>query len=114
MVGADASGWALEKGPHTGIWVTPIDGWGFSEAIDGKLAPRFEVRITEAGVDVGSGIRGWRGQVFSRRHKYAGCNIQMTPRHVDWTGFVVLWVFDGDETVFSGMAETNGLSCDFK
>jgi hypothetical protein len=114
VVGSDPSGWAVEKEPHIGIWVTPIDGWGFSETMDGNLASRFEVRISETGVDVGGGIRGWRGLVVSSHHKYASCYIEMTPRHVDWSGYVVLWVSNGDGMIFSGMAETTGLSCDFR
>ena len=108
------SGGMIGKVAHTGVWITPFDGWGFAETIDGELAPRFELRIREAGVDMGDGIRGWRGDVLSSWHKYAGMQVQMTPRHVDWSQIVVLSVFDGEKLVFSGMAETSGLECGWK
>ena len=107
-------GRAADQAPHTGIWVTPIDGWGFAETLDGELAPRFELLIREAGVDVGGGILGWRGDVLSTRHKYAGMQVRMTPRHTEWSEIVVLSVFEGHKMVFSGMAETSGLECECK
>ena len=99
--------------PAAGIWIKPIDGWGFRETIDGELAPSFEVRIDDAGVDIGDGILGWRGTVVSLDHKYAGLHFKMDPRHTTWTGIVVIWVGNGHEQVFSGMAETKGLECDW-
>ncbi|PKP88193.1 MAG: hypothetical protein CVT78_02680 [Alphaproteobacteria bacterium HGW-Alphaproteobacteria-17] len=95
------------------VVITPIDGWGFLESIDGELAEPFEACEIESGVDF-EGIKGWRGKVLPKKHKYAGMNLQMTPRHVEETPVVVLWVFDGEKTVFSGMAETTGLKRDWK
>ncbi|MGN6820328.1 MAG: hypothetical protein ACTHJR_16815 [Sphingomonas sp.] len=101
------------------IFVTPIDGWGYHDAIDGLLAPRFAVDITESGARVGRGIadyhiRGWRGTVVSPSSKYHDMAIRMTPRHVDWDGMVVVEITDGDRVMFSGMAETTGLECTWK
>jgi hypothetical protein len=99
--------------PPPGMWVHPIDGWGFLETVDGKLADEFEVSIDEAGVEFGEGIAGWRGTVATPGHKYDGLRLAMTPRHTHWTGVVVVKVTDGETLVFSGMAETNGLECDW-
>ena len=105
---------AISKAPGAPVVITPVDGWGFAEAIDGKLAPPFELRLTEVGVNVGSGIRGWRGEIASVAHKYAGMRVQMSPRYTEGARVVVIWVFDEDKTVFSGMAETTGLERKFK
>lgn len=91
------------------IRIKPIDGWGFYEAIDGKLAQGFEVGDIEFGVDLG-GITGWRGKVISNQHKYAGMLLEMTPRHAEDSGVVVLKVLDGGRLVFSGMADSTGLT----
>ncbi|HMI39727.1 MAG TPA: hypothetical protein VK485_00680 [Sphingomicrobium sp.] len=90
------------------ITITPIDGWGFAENVDGQLSPSFEVELDETGIDLG-GVVGWRGQVLSPGHKYAGMPFDMTPRHTTWTGTVVINIRDG----FSGMADTEGLQCDW-
>ena len=95
------------------VVITPIDGWGFLEVIDGELAEPFEACEIESGVDF-DGIKGWSGKVFSKEHKYAGMSLRMTPRHVEDTPVVVLWVSDGDRIAFSGMAETTGLKRDWK
>jgi|GEM_PF-3922967 len=99
--------------PPSGVWVRPIDGWGFMEKIDGELAPAFEVKIDASGVDIGSGILGWRGSVKTPRHKYDGLPFVMQPRHTRWTDVVVLNVGDDRDSIFSGMAETHGLECDW-
>jgi hypothetical protein len=96
------------------VVVTPIEGWGYSETIDGELSPPFEVSLSELGADMGDGIRGWRGQVVTADHKYSGMAVQMTPRHVEDTGVVVLTVIESDEAVFSGMADTTGLERNWK
>ena len=96
-----------------GAWVTPVEGWGYAERLDGQLAPRFEIHIDQAGVDMGDGIRGWRGAVVTPGHKYAGLRFKITPRHTRWTGIVVIEIERDGELVFSGMAETSGLECDW-
>ena len=100
--------------PPPGVWVQPIYGWGCLESIDGELAPAFEARIDAAGVDVGEGIRGWCGAVLSPGHKYSGMALTMTPRHTSWSGVVVATVKSADTLVFSGMADTSGLECDWE
>jgi hypothetical protein len=92
--------------------VTPVDGWGYLESIDGQLASRFEVDVHQTGIEIGHGIRGWRGTVTTG--KYLDATIAMTPRHVDWDGWVVANVKRDDELLFSGMAETSGLECNWK
>ena len=99
--------------PVAGVWVNPFDGWGFMETIDGKLAPPFELSIDETGVDIGDGILGWRGSVATPGHKYSGMRFRMDPRHTHWTGIVVIWVDSENGPVFSGMAKTRGLECDW-
>ena len=99
--------------PPAGVWVKPFDGWGFMETIDGTLAPPFEARIDEAGVDTGGGIRGWRGSVASAGHRYAGMPLVMRPRHTHWSGIVVAEVGSRGAIAFSGMAETAGLECEW-
>jgi hypothetical protein len=96
------------------VVVSPIDGWGYMETIDGELAGPFEAALDEIGIDVGDGIRGWRGWITSVAHKYSGMAIQMTPRTVECSGVVVVWVRRDLETVFSGMADTIGLECNWK
>jgi hypothetical protein len=96
-----------------GTWVRPVDEWGFMEEIDGKLADQFEISIDEAGVDIGGGILGWNGSVATRGHKYSGLNLSMSPRHTDWLGVVVINVTEGEKLVFSGMADTSGLECNW-
>ena len=93
------------------VSVMPNEGWGFLERIDGNLAPQFDIDVKEAGVDIGNAIRGWRGIVTTG--KYAGAAIEMTPRHVDWDGWVVANVTRDGALVFSGMAETTGLERDW-
>jgi hypothetical protein len=94
------------------VWITPEEGWGFKETIDGKLAGPFEAAIDESHVDFGVTL-GWRGRVVSHDHKYAGLPFEMTPRHTKWTGTVVINIEKGDDYAFSGMAETEGLDCDW-
>ncbi|WP_430414370.1 hypothetical protein [Parasphingorhabdus sp.] len=94
--------------------VSPIDGWGFFEAIDGKLSKSFEIHLAQAGIDIGSGILGWRGTVLSKDHKYENMSFEMSPRHENWTGVVVIRVFDGDKQIYDGMADTSGLKCEWK
>jgi hypothetical protein len=96
-----------------GVWIHPIDGWGFVEHIDGKLADQFQIQIHESGVDTGDGALGWRGTVATPHHKYAEMDFDMTPRHTTWTGIVVMGVRNGNELAFHGMAETSGLECDW-
>jgi hypothetical protein len=97
--------------PGEGTWIAPNEGWGYAERIDGQLAPPFEIRIDEVGVDVGDGIRGWRGVVATPGHKYDGLHFRLTPRHTRWTGIVVIEIKEQGELIFSGMAETRGLEC---
>jgi hypothetical protein len=92
--------------------VSPIDGWGYLETLDGELAPQFDVEVREAGADIGDGILGWRGVVTTG--KYIGAAIEMTPRHVDWDGWIVANVNRDEKLIFSGMAETVGLECNWK
>jgi hypothetical protein len=99
--------------PPAGIWVNPVDGWGYMETIDGKLAPMFSARIDAAGVDSGGGIKGWRGSVASSPHKYAGMELMMRPRHTHWSGVVVAEITQAGATIFNGMANTSGLECDW-
>ena len=68
--------------------VDPIDGWGYYEALDGSLAPGFDAEITDAGVQVSALSKGWKGKALNG--KYAGCYIELTPRHTKWSGVVVL------------------------
>ena len=92
--------------------VSPIYGWGYLDEIDGELAPTFEVVVQTSGVNVGGGIRGWRGTVSTG--KYLGSVIEMTPRHVEWDGLVVANVQRDGKLIFSGMADTAGLECNWK
>ena len=94
------------------VVVTPIDGWGYMETIDGKLAPAFSVRVDEVGIDIGSGILGWRG-VVSGASKYQAMPFDMNPRHTTWTGTVIINIKSGQTYAFSGMADTTGLDCDW-
>ncbi|MEO6359056.1 MAG: hypothetical protein ABIO43_00600 [Sphingomicrobium sp.] len=94
------------------IRVTPIDGWGFMETTDGKLASPFEALITESHVDFDV-IFGWRGLVISPQHKYCGLTFEMTPRHTTWSNTVVINIKKDDTWAFSGMADTEGLECDW-
>ena len=92
------------------VLLTPEEGWGFYEEIDGKLADTFSVSITEKGVDLGHGILGWRGVALDG--KYKGRRLEMSPRHIDWTGVVVLKVLkraDRGDLLYSGFAHTEGL-----
>lgn len=98
----------------TSVVVMPVDGWGFLEIIDGELAPPFEMKISEVGVDVGQPGLGWRGTVNHPGHKYDGMAVSMHPRHVEWSGVVVLDVTNGGATVYSGFAHTEGLECNWK
>lgn len=107
-------GWSIARVPHSGVWITPIDGWGFVETIDGQLASKFEIYNIRAGVEIAVGILGWKAEVLSPHHKYARMHVEMTPRHVENTGVVVVNVTDGDLLVFSGMADTIGLERDWK
>ena len=108
------SHWTVMREPHAHVWIKPIYGWGFVEGIDGELAVPFEMLVEQSGVDIGEGVKGWRGQVFNSNHKYGGMNVEICPRHVDWDGFVNLRVCDGTKQIFSGFAESNGLECDWK
>jgi hypothetical protein len=95
--------------------VTPIYGWGFQETIDGELAPTFQVEILEDGFEFAPDVIGWKA--ISLNGKYAGRNVRMTPRHVEWTEVVALTVYednDADGYVFYGMANTKGLECSWK
>jgi hypothetical protein len=93
------------------VRVKPIYGWGFDETIDGELAAPFDAEISEVGVDIDSGIRGWRGTALNG--KYSGARLEMTPRHKPFDGIVVLDAYfaDGQSYYFKGMAETTGLEC---
>lgn len=95
------------------VRVTPIDGWGYMETLDGNLADPFTVRIDESAVDIGSGILGWRGLVDDDTAKYAGMPFEMSPRHTPWSGTVVINIKSGQTYAFSGMADTTGLECDW-
>ena len=106
-------GWAIFRKPRTGIWVTPIDGWGFLENVDGKLAIPFEIVLDASGIDFGDGIKGWRAHLLSDNHKYSGMSVKLTPRHTRWDGVTVVTVTNGDLLVFSGMADTEGLECNW-
>ena len=95
----------------TPIMIKPVEGWGFKETIDGKLASSFEAKITGSGVATDCGILGWRGKAATG--KYTGSDLMMTPRHRPWSGHVVLRVRQNSETVFDGIAETKGLRCNW-
>jgi hypothetical protein len=95
--------------------VTPVDGWGFHETIDGCLAPTFQIEILEDGFEFEPNIIGWKARALNG--KYAGRTIRMTPRHVEWTRVVVLKVYKDDNSdgyLFSGLANTEGLECNWK
>lgn len=94
------------------IAVKPIDGWGFSETVDGTLAHAFHVDVIESEADFGHGIRGWKAKVLDG--KYAGGWAEMIPRNNPWSQVVVLQVYpDAGNRVwlYSGMAETKDLAC---
>ena len=93
-----------------GIWVTPIEGWGFLETIDGVLAPPFKIEIDETEVKFDL-THGWLGHVISLDHKYSGMTVQMTPRHTTWTRTIVIHINGASGYAFSGMADTDGLEC---
>jgi hypothetical protein len=112
VVSALAAG-ELRRNSATGVWIEPFDGWGFLETVDGRLAPAFEARIDEAGVDTGGGIKGWRGSVASPAHKYSGMPLVMRPRHTHWSGMVTTEVGSADRIAYSGLAVTSGLECDW-
>ena len=97
--------------PSTQVVITPVDGWGFKETIDGKLAPSFEAKIAGSGEATEGGILGWHGKATNG--KYAGADLTMTPRHSPWSGYVVLRVRRGSETIFDGIANTKGLRCNW-
>lgn len=95
--------------------IEPIDGWGFHEAVDGRLAGRFDAEVTEAKFKFAPGVIGWKARALNG--KYAGCFIEVTPRHVEWTEVVVVSICRdeaGADCLFSGMANTEGLDCDWK
>ncbi|MXO89469.1 hypothetical protein [Pontixanthobacter aquaemixtae] len=97
------------------VRITPIDGWGYSETIDGRLARPFEAEILEEGVEFAADVIGWEARAVSG--KYAGRLLKMTPRHVEWRQVIVLEVFASDDRskmIFSGMANTTGLECNWK
>ena len=108
-----ATGCATVGEPVSGIWISPIDGWGYHESIDGQLAAPFEILVEQVGVDIGDGIKGWRGHVLTQGHKYSGMPFVMSPRHTTWTETVVINVVNGDDYAFGGMAETKGLECEW-
>jgi hypothetical protein len=112
MVVSEA-GWAALKWPHTGVWITPLDGSGFVESLYGELSTPFEIIVEESGIAIGDGILGWRGHVVTWGHKYSGMPFEMTPRHTTWTGTVVINVSNGNDYAFSGMADAKGLECDW-
>jgi hypothetical protein len=96
------------------VIVTPIQGWGYQENIDGDLSPPFAVQIAAAGTFLAINVRGWRGKVVSPSAKYRDMAVEMSPRHVDWDGVVNITVFDGDQIVFAGMANTTELDLSWK
>ena len=91
------------------IILSPTEGWGYSETLDGELAAPFHAEIDETGVDCGSGILGWKGRAVDG--KYSGAPVEMTPRLVSFNGLVVLHVGDRGKLLFSGIADSNGLEC---
>ena len=99
--------------PPPGIWVKPRGDWGFVDTIDGELAGPFEVQIEEAGATLFDGRRGWRGRIRSARHKYGYMDFIMRPRHTPFDGIVSIDVTNGGPSIFSGVAETRGLECDW-
>lgn len=110
----DALRWPVQSDKPRGVWISPTDGWGFMEAIDGELSAPFKAEIVAACTHMGDGILGWRGKVASAGHKYNGMKIEMTPRHTTWSEVVVLRVYDETKLVFSGIANTSGLECKWK
>ena len=95
--------------------IEPFDGWGFAETIDGKLADPFDAEVTESEVDFGPNVVGWKARALNG--KYAGCYLELTPRHVERTDVIVLWVFPDQHDrnyLYSGMADTTGLECNWK
>ncbi len=92
------------------ISLKPIDGWGFLETVDGQLAPSFGIALTSEGSSFGDRIRGWKAKAING--KYAGAYLELTPRHLEWTGVVVVEIFDNEHErniLFSGMAESRNL-----
>ena len=96
------------------VIVAPFDGWGYVENIDGELALPFAVQDIESGVFVDSGLPGWRGRIDQPDHKYDGMSVTMTPRHLEETSVVVLTVLNGNDLIFSGMADTEGRARNWK
>lgn len=96
------------------VKVTPIDGWGFRESVDGKLARSFEIEVLESGVKFAPDVIGWKAKALNG--KYKGSHVKVTLRHIDDPSAVVLEVFSTDSeqgTLFSGMADTTGLKRDW-
>ena len=101
------------------VKISPNEGWGFFERDTDELAPTFEAEVKESGRTPYIYERGWVGKVTSKKHRYSAMELEMSPRHTaPWTKFVVVKVFDGNKSlksslVFSGMAETENLKCDW-
>jgi hypothetical protein len=84
--------------------LTPDDGLGYFEAIDGKLPSPFQVEI--AGCELNSqDVVEWHGTVKMAGHKYDGLAVRMTPRLTVPSPIVILHVRQGDRDVFGGAAE---------
>ncbi|UYV15574.1 hypothetical protein [Porphyrobacter sp. ULC335] len=96
------------------VTLEPIEGWGYSEAIDGSLAPQFRIAMTGTGVEFGDGVIGWTGAAIDG--KYSGANVKVTPRHTEWDGIVVVKVEEAGtgRLLFYGMAESHGLEPSWK
>ena len=86
--------------------LTPDDGLGYFEAIDGKLAPPFQVEITRFALNAQDVIE-WQGTVTMPGHKYDGSAVSMTPRLTVVSPIVVLHVRDGDREIYGGAVEVS-------
>ena len=95
-----------------GIWMLPIDGMGYREAIDGELASQFRVEIDPATLlrDEQADFWIWNGRVVHEDHKYSGMAVEVSLWKQSLSAeSVTLSVLDGDELAYSGQALTCGL-----
>jgi hypothetical protein len=99
---------------RTEFRIVPIDGWGFHETVDGKLAAAFDAKVIASQFEFHPRIIGWKAKAVNG--KYAGCYLELTPRHVEWTEVVVIHIYpnpDDRNYLYSGMADTPGLKCEW-
>ena len=96
------------------VTLTPIDGWGFYESIDGELATPFRAEVQQKAVRFGPDVVGWSAKALDG--KYAGAQIKVTPRNMPFVGVLVLEVTDPEtgKTLYSGFADSQGLDPDWR